>query len=67
MKLAELVRGSGESARRIAFRAGIEPGLLSAYVAGKRPNLRNAKRVAAALGKPAREVWGAQLDGFRPW
>lgn len=67
MTLVEMVKQSGVSARRIAIKAGVEPGLLSAYMAGKRPNRRNAERVAAALGQSARDVWGQALDSFRTW
>ncbi len=43
--------------RAIAIQAGIEPGLFNSYVQGKRPNRRNAERVAEALGVDVRQLF----------
>ena len=61
MRIREVVeeerRRSGRSMRTIAIQAGIEPGLFNSYVQGKRPNQKNAKRVAAALRTNVHELF----------
>lgn len=61
MKLKDAVmkkcQSSGRSMRSLAIEAGIEPGLFNAYVQGKRPNRKNAERVAAVLGITPRKLF----------
>ena len=47
----------GKSMRGAALELGIEPHLFNAYVHGKRPNQRNAMRVARGLGVEVRTLW----------
>jgi len=55
--LEKHLRQAGKSIRGTALEIGIEPHLMNAYVHGKRPNQRNALRVAAGLGIDVRELW----------
>ena len=54
------------SMRALALAAGIEPGLFNAYVHGKRPNQRNAERVAAILDMDPRHLF-QDFDQLRPY
>ncbi len=53
----ETCKKRGVSERAIAIGAGIEPGLFNAYVHGKRPNRKNAVKVAVALGVEPRKLF----------
>ena len=55
--LAEYLRQAGKSIRGTAFEIGVEPHLLNAYTHGKRPNQRNALKIALALGVDVRTLW----------
>jgi plasmid maintenance system antidote protein VapI len=55
--LQEYLRQTGKSIRGTALAIGVEPHLFNAYVHGKRPNQRNALRVALALGQDVRTLW----------
>lgn len=55
--LQEYLRQSGKSIRGTALEIGLEPHLFNAYVHGKRPNQRNAMRVALALGLEVKMLW----------
>jgi transcriptional regulator with XRE-family HTH domain len=57
MKLTEAIRRAGVSNSECARRAGIHRVQLQRYLAGKhRPELRNAERIAEALGVSLSEV-----------
>ena len=45
---------------------GIEPHLFNAYVHGKRPNQRNALRIAKGLGVDVRALW-PNFDDLRSY
>jgi hypothetical protein len=55
--LQEYLRQAGKSIRGTALEIGVEPHLFNAYVHGKRPNQRNALRVALALGLDVKTLW----------
>ena len=55
--LKEHLRRIGKSIRGTALEIGIEPHLFNAYVNGKRPNQRNAVRVANGLGVDVYALW----------
>ena len=55
--LKEYLRQTGKSIRGTALEIGIEPHLMNAYVHGKRPNQRNALRIALALGMDVKTLW----------
>jgi len=55
--LQEYLRQSGKSIRGTALEIGLEPHLFNAYTHGKRPNQRNAMRVALALGLEVKALW----------
>jgi hypothetical protein len=64
--LQEHLRKMGKSIRGTALDLGIEPHLLNAYANGKRPNQRNALKVAAGLGVDVRALW-PNFDELRPY
>jgi lambda repressor-like predicted transcriptional regulator len=64
--LHEHLKKVGKSIRGGALEIGIEPHLMNAYVHGKRPNQRNAMRVATGLGVKVRELW-PNFDELRPY
>ena len=64
--LQEHLRRIGKSIRGTALELGIEPQLFSAYVHGKRPNQRNALRIAEGLGVAVRKLW-PNFDELRPY
>ena len=55
--LQEYLRQAGKSIRGTALEIGVEPHLFNAYVHGKRPNQRNALRIALALGMDVKTLW----------
>ena len=55
--LAEYLRQAGKSIRGTALEIGIEPHLFNAYANNKRPNQRNALKIALALGVDVRTLW----------
>ena len=55
--LQEHLRKMGKSIRGTALDLGIEPHLFNAYANGKRPNQRNALKVAAGLGVVGSLAW----------
>lgn len=55
--LQEHLRKAGKSIRGTALEIGIDPAMFNAYVHGKRPNQRNALRIAAGLGVAVLELW----------
>lgn len=55
--LREHLNRIGKSVRRTALEIGVEPALFDAYAHGKRPNQRNALRVANGLGVDVRTLW----------
>lgn len=64
--LRETREKAGLTMTDLALEAGIEPSLLCLYEKGKRPNRRNAERVAAALGVNPREVF-SDFDELRKY
>jgi lambda repressor-like predicted transcriptional regulator len=64
--LQKAAAAQGRSIRSVAFDAGIEPSLVNAYANGKRPNRRNAERVADALGVDVRTLW-PDADALRSY
>jgi hypothetical protein len=55
--LREYLWQTGKSMRGTALEIGVEPHLFNSYAHGKRPNQRNAMRVALALGLDVRTLW----------
>ena len=64
--LQEHLRKAGKSIRGTALELGIDPAMFNAYVHGKRPNQRNAMRIAEGLGVDVRELW-PNFDELRPY
>lgn len=65
-RLQWYLRQVGESIRGTALEIGIEPHVFNAYVHGKRPNQRNARKGAAALGLDVKTLW-PNFDQLRPY
>ena len=64
--LQEYLRKAGRSIRGTALEIGLDPQLFNAYVHGKRPNQRNALKIAEGLGVAVRELW-SNFDELRPY
>ena len=64
--LREHLQATGKSMRRAALELGVEPHLFNAYVHGKRPNQRNARRIAEGLGVDVYTLW-PNFDELRGW
>ena len=64
--LREHLKQIGKSVRGAALEVGVDPALFDAYASGKRPNQRNALRVANGLGVDVRTLW-PDLDNLRKY
>jgi len=60
--LREYLKQTGKSMRGTALEIGVEPHLFNSYAHGKRPNQRNAMKVALALGLDVRTLWPVMSD-----
>jgi len=64
--LQEYLKKSGKSIRGTALEIGLDPQMFNAYVHGKRPNQRNALRIAKGLGVDVRDLW-PNFEELRPY